>query len=86
MVETNRDEQDREIIAKEQEMVKECEKFVKSFAKKFGTKAVIVSAIGKEWHDPIVYFDGEQLDYTELAVMVATNLRNIVLQRLGMNR
>ena len=82
-MDARQNEIDKESV--EQFLINECENFTKLLKKKCGIKALVISVIPEENEkEPIVYFNGEQLDYTELACMTASRMRSNVLRRLGM--
>jgi len=65
-------------------LIDECEHFSKLLNQNHDIKALVISITPSGAADPIVYFNGEQLDYTELACMTASRMRANVLQRIGM--
>ena len=55
---------------------------MEEFVKEYEMSASLV-VVGKKDSNPIVHTIGNQLDYTELAVRVATAMRGEVLAKIG---
>lgn len=71
-----------ENIDKEKIILQKCAKFMEEINSEFDITCGIITMVD-DTGSPIVYHEGSQLDYTELAVVVASRMRDLILKRIG---